>query len=196
MSAARAGPPLEHLTHRLAELPAEFLDEPRIGGTGTVAVAALVNDLLGRLGGRADAAALAAFTGTSTGADRNRLMLVAITVWLLADDWFSEAGAEQAAILTLLGDTVPSLAQAAAAHLYAEDPERREELARTALEMLGFLPEGENEAQASDRLSAVSGTERARLLSASREAEERARLVREALVRKAAEESADKWTRE
>jgi hypothetical protein len=34
------------------------------------------------------------------------------------------------------------------------------------------------------------------VLKASRQAEERARAIRAALVRKAAEESADKWTRE
>jgi len=195
MSELRTGPPLERLTRRLAELPAEFLDEPRIGVTGRVAVAALVNDLLTSFGGRADAAALAAFTGTGP-ADRNRLMLTGIATWLLSDDWFAAAGLERSALLALLGETMPLLAQAAPAHLYAEDGERREEFARTALAMLGFVPEGESEAQAMDRLSAVSGTERARLLGASRDAEERARIVREALIRKAAEESADKWTRE
>lgn len=196
MTGPRIGPPLERLTHRLGETPAEFLDEPRIGNMGKLAVAALVNDLLARFGGRADAATLARFAGTDPRTDRNRLALTAIAVWLLADDWFAEAGADRSALLAMLSETAAALAGAAAAHLYTADPERREELARTALAALGFRPEGESEAQASDRLSAVSGTERARLLQASREAEERARAVREALIRKAAEESADKWTRE
>ena len=55
---------------------------------------------------------------------------------------------------------------------------------------------GETVAQATDRLSAISGTERRRLLEASRAAEARARAIREALIKKQAEESADKWTRE
>jgi len=77
-----------------------------------------------------------------------------------------------------------------------QDPDRREELARVLLAHLGYRPAGETEAQASDRLSRISGTERQRLLAASRAAEERARAIREALAKKAAEESADKWTRE
>jgi len=45
-------------------------------------------------------------------------------------------------------------------------------------------------------LSALSSTERQRLLDESRDAEKRAREIRQALARKAAEQSADKWTRE
>jgi hypothetical protein len=65
-----------------------------------------------------------------------------------------------------------------------------------ALAAFGFRPEGESAIQAADRLTAVSGAERRRLLAASREADERARAVREALVRQAAQESADKWARD
>jgi len=61
---------------------------------------------------------------------------------------------------------------------------------------LDYRPEGESEAQAKDRLSALSSTERQRLLDESRDAEKRAREIRQALARKAAEQSADKWTRE
>mgnify|MGYP003580705592 CR=1 FL=1 len=76
------------------------------------------------------------------------------------------------------------------------EPERREELVRTTVARLGLQPDGETAAQAADRLASVSGVERRRLLQASRAAEARARAIREALARKAAEESADKWTRE
>ena len=79
---------------------------------------------------------------------------------------------------------------------FVTDVERREELARFALARLGFRPQTETRAQAEDRLSSLSAAERARVLSAARVAEERARAVREALARKAAEESADKYTRE
>ncbi|MES2445241.1 MAG: hypothetical protein V4574_20645 [Pseudomonadota bacterium] len=189
------GPPLERLTHRLAETPGEFLGEPRVGGRGEVAVAALVNDLLHGFGGAADPALLARFDGSGP-TDRNRLMLAAVTVWLLSDEWPARVPASRESVIGLLDATVAALAQTAPADRYVGDPERREELARTALAALGCRPEGESAAQASDRLSAVSGTERARLLRASRDAEERARAVREALIRKAAEESADKWSRE
>jgi hypothetical protein len=196
MTLERLGPPLARLTHRLAETPSAFLDEPRIGGQGRVSVAALVNDLMARAGPRVELALLARFQGTSPAADRNRLKLTAIAVWLLADDWFAGQLLERGQLLTLLSDTAAAMAAGAAADRFASDPDRREELARTALAAFGFHPEGETPTQATDRLVAVSNAERQRLLNASREAEERARAVREALIKKAAQESADKWTRD
>lgn len=190
-----AGPPLERVMRRLAETPDDFLAEPRVGDVGQVATAALVGDLLHALGHPVTAADLAGFVGTS-GTDRNRLMLVAIAVWLLADDWVAMAAPDRTVLAGFLGERITDLAGVARADGFVGDAERREELARTVLAALGVFPAGETEAQASDRLSAVSAAERRRLLRASREAEERARAIREALMRKAAEESADKYTRE
>ena len=192
----RPGPQLEHLTHRLAETPPDFLDEPKIGNAGAVFVPALVNDLLYRLGGRAPAEALEQFRGRDAKADRNRLSLSMITVWLLADEWFASERFAQADVLRVLDEMAGELATATPARKFVEDPDRREELARVALSRLGLRPAGETVAQATDRLSALSGTERRRLLEASRAAEARARAIREALIKKQAEESADKWTRE
>lgn len=190
-----AGPPLERVMRRLAETPEDFLAEPRIGETGQVVTAALVADLFHALGHQIAAADLRGFAATSS-MDRNRLMLVAIAVWLLADDWVATAASDRAALAGLLGERVTDLAGAGKADAFVNDAERREELARTVLAALGLVPAGETEAQANDRLSAVSAAERRRLLRASRDAEERARAIREALIRKAAEESADKYTRE
>jgi hypothetical protein len=190
------GPPIERLTHRLTETPADFLNEPRIASSGRVAVAALVGDLGAMFGGRPSLEELATFVSNSPQHDRNRLALAMIVVWLLADEWFPAADIEWSTIASFLGKPVEELAASCAAHQFVNDPDRREELARMTLARLGYRPDGETEAQASDRLVAISGAERERLLAASRAAEERAREVREALARKAAEESADKWTRE
>ena len=65
-----------------------------------------------------------------------------------------------------------------------------------ALARLGFRPAGETLAQAQDRLTTLNSAERARVMKVAQAAEQRARQIREALTRKAAEESADKWTRE
>jgi hypothetical protein len=129
-------------------------------------------------------------------ADRNRLRLAAVVIWLLAEESFANSLASLAPVMDLLTARTAELAATGKAEAYVADPERREELARTALAALAILPASETEAQAADRLSAVSAAERNRLLNASRDAEERARAIREALVRKAAEESADKYTRE
>lgn len=190
------GPDLEILTHRLAETPREFLEEPRIDKVGTVHVAALVNDLLNLHSAKILFDALVRFQGVNANADRNRLALVMITVWLLADDWFVSAKFEPRELISVLDLTVAELAAATQAHKFVNDPDRREELVRVVLARLHFRPAGETLAQALDRLSSISGTERKRLLEASRAAEERARAIREALVKKAAEESADKWSRE
>lgn len=190
------GPQLERLTRRLTETPPDFLDEPKIGVNGRVFVPALVNDLLARYGRRAPIAALERFRGKDAHADRNRLALTMIVVWLLSDDALTGTHAASDAVLRLLDESVGELAAQTAAKKYVEDPERREELARFALAWLDLRPAGETVAQATDRLAALSQSERRRLLEASRAAEARARAIREALVKKRAEESADKWTRE
>ncbi len=193
------GPHLETLTHRLADTPVKFLAEPRIAGVANaqaVAVAALVNDILLLHGARAPAASLQGFIGAQVKADRNRLALAMILCWLLADDWFIGQQLPQPALLQVLGEAARELAASTPAHQFTQDPERREELARIVLARLGFRPRDESVAQSTDRLSAISGTERRRLLEASRLAEQRAREIREALAKKAAEESADKWSRE
>lgn len=192
----KIGPDLEALTHRLAETPREFLDEPRISSSGIVNVAALVNDLLKMHGARASIEALSRFQSQNLKVDRNRLALVMIAVWLLADDWFVAARSAQTVLLRVLDEAVTELAAATPAHKFVHDPDRREELVRVTLARLDFRPAGETLAQATDRLSSISGTERQRLLEASRASEERARAIREALAKKAAEESADKWSRE
>jgi hypothetical protein len=190
------GPDLETLTRRLADTPPDFLDEPRVAGSGRVAVPALVNDLAGMHGGRVAFEALAQFEGRSARSDRNRLAVAMIGGWLLADPWFVAQRLDPAALVQILAGVAGELAAATPAHRFAADAERREELARTMLSRFGYRPAGETPDQATDRLAAISATERRRLLDASRAAEQRARGIREALARKVAAESADKWTRE
>ncbi|HVL01474.1 MAG TPA: hypothetical protein VM553_16770 [Dongiaceae bacterium] len=192
----KSGPELQRLTRRLAETPADFLDEPLIQGRGRVAVAALVHDALRRVGYRPSSEELQRFVGQNANQDRNRLQLVALAVWLLDEDWFNTATLEGPAVMALFDQALQQLAEANQANKYVNDSERREEFARYLLARLDYRPAGESAAQATDRLSALSSTERKRLLQESREAERRARAIREALAKKAADESADKWTRE
>ena len=190
------GPTIESLTHRLADTPGEFLAEPRIQDAGTVSVAALVNDLCYLHGARAPLAQLQGFIGTSPKADRNRLAVSMIAVWLLADEWFVAQRLAQADLLRVFSAALPDLIAANPAHKYVQDPDRREELVRVVLAQLNYRPADESIAQATDRLSSISGSERKRLLEASRAAEKRAREIRAALAKKKAEESADKWSRD
>lgn len=186
---------LSRLMRRIAETPPDFLEEPRLAEHGRVAVSAVVGDLCRSHGVPVPAVALEAFAVGTPKADRNRLRVCLVLCWLLDEPWF-RAQLMQAPLLSLLLEGARELAENAAADKFVLDPERREELARFCLGRLGLRPLGETRAQAEDRLSSLSAAERARVLRASREAEARARAVREALARKAAEESADKYTRE
>jgi len=181
---------------RLAEAPEDFLAEPRVGGTGRIEVAAVVGDLVRMLGGDVLATDLREFTGGAGAGDRNRLAVVLLLCWLLADDWFQRVRPGAPDVLRVLREGAPELAAGVAAPKVQSDPDRREETARLVLALLGYRPAGETPAQAQDRLTSLSSAERARVLKAARSAEERARAIRQALARKAAEESADKWTRE
>lgn len=192
----REGCELSRLMRRIAETPQEFLDEPILGRHGRVGVSAVVGDLCLSLGLHATSSELDPFASGTHKGDRNRLRVSLVLCWLLAEDWFRGAQPSKASVLALLGEGARELSQHVAVEKFVADPERREELGRFALSRLGFRPQGETKAQAEDRLSSLSAAERARVLTAARAAEERARAVREALARKAAEESADKYTRE
>ena len=190
------GPPLQSVLQRITECPADFLDEPRIGNRGRLEVAALVADRLRRAGYRVSAAELTSFDSRNDKADRKHLQLVALSLWLLDAEWVHRARLTGPTLLSLLEKDIAGLAKSSQVDKCLHDTERREEFSRFVLARLGYRPEGESEAQASDRLSALSSIERQRLLKESQAAERRAREIREALARKAAEESADKWTRE
>lgn len=199
----REGPSLEALTRRLSETPGEFLAEPRIGKLGSVNVAAVVADLMLDLGAQPlSDTQVGVFTSADPRKDRNRLSLTLITAWLLRDDTLKAAldGASpaerQASLLGVLTENVRELAELTQAPRFVADPDRREELVRFALKGLALRPAGESVAQAQDRLATLNTAERQRVIQAARAAEERARAVREAMARKAAEEAAAKYNRE
>jgi hypothetical protein len=191
------GPLLESLTRRLAECPAEFLAEPRIAASGVVAVPAVVADLLRDLGGPGlDPKQAAAFQGTDRRKHRNRLQCILVTCWLLHDGWFRARPQFAPVARKFLADGLDDLAGLVLAPRLATDPDRREELARLALHALGLRPAGETADQAQDRLTTLSSVERQRVIREATAAEERARKVREAMAKKAAEEAAAKYMRE
>ena len=187
------GPLLQTLTRRLAETPADFLAEPRVGATGEVDVAAVVSDLLHALGGvRLDARTARAFIGS----DRNRANLILVASWLLDDAWFCDAGIFAAAASSLLASGLDRLVGVVAPEQFVSDPDRREELARIVLHALDLRPSGESDAQANDRLTTLDSVERVRIVRDTRIAQERVRKIQEAMKKKAAEEAAASYGRE
>lgn len=191
------GPLLETLTHRLADCPADFLAEPRFGKAGVVHVDAVVSDLLVSLGARPLTPEQAAiFRLADAKKHRNHYALVLIACWLLHDDWFWAPKNYAEAARQFLATGLTELAEAVKAPTCVSDPDRREELSRLCLHWLGLHPAGETEAQAYDRLTTLNTAERQRVIAATRAAEKRAQEIREAMAKQAAEEAADKWSRE
>lgn len=193
------GPPLEALTRRLAECPAEFLEEPLSGqgNTGKVDAAAVVADLLRDLGSIniPQTVVQQLRPATLNAARRNAIQTTLVAAWLLHDPWFRTRGAAAAAGKFLLYGTEDPAALVTARQWVA-DPDRREELVRLCLDALGLRPAGESEAEARDRLATVSSVERRRVLHATRTAERRAAEIREAMRKKAAEEAAARYSPE
>lgn len=194
------GPYLETLTRRLAECPAEFLAEPRtVQGAGQVEVAAVVFDLLRDLGGMQLTKKMVSqfqLANQKSKDERNHLRLVLITSWMLHDIWFRSRGRFAEPAFQLLSNGLKEVASLVDSQRFVSDPDRREELARLCLRGLGLRPAGESIAQAQDRMTTLDSAERVRVVRAAREAEERARLIREEMARKAAEEAAANYGRE
>ena len=203
------GPPLEALTHRLAECPPDFLEEPLSGEQRRINVAAVVSDLLRDLGGvpqfepslfgfRSPAGTPSRASGSppTLARGQNRLRFILIACWLLHDAWFREQNKFAHASYELLARGLDRLSEAVEAKTLVSDPDRREELVRYCLQQLGLRPAGESVAQAQDRLTTLDSIELRRVLQDTKKAEERARAIREALAKKAAEEAAAKVTRE
>jgi len=184
------GPSLALLERRVAETPDWIIrcDDPALP------TPALVHDLLWQVKPHLHARNLVSFTGNP---GRNSWYgITRILCWLLADRTFRACPLPLERLQALLHETAKALQATAAAPVYVSNAERREELIRVALAQLELRPAGETATQAQDRLAAVSSGERLRVIEAARLAEERAREIREALARKAAQEAADKWTRE
>jgi hypothetical protein len=193
----KEGPRLETLTRRLAECPADFLAEPRVGSSGVVQVAAVVSDLLSDLGGdplSPEQARL--FQAGGTPPERNRLRLVLVASWLLHEPSFKGQAEVAQRAMALLTAGLSQLAELVSAPQFVGEPERREELARWCLMALDLRPAGETLAQAQDRLTTLNSIERQRVIKAARQAEARARQVREAMAREAAKEASLKAMRE
>ena len=190
------GPMLERLTHRLAETPADFMAEPRIGKKGDVFVDAVVSDLVLDLGGSLPSENQVKPFAVNNRKRRNYLRLVLIASWLFHDEWFREKKAFAEAVESCLASGLDDLAALVAADLFVTDPDRREELARLCLNALDLLPEGETVAQSEDRLKTLNSVERSKVVAAAKAKEEQARKVREAAARKRAREAAAKVNHE
>jgi len=190
MSSLQAGPSMLHLHQRLLAYP------DTVAPCGP-ALLALLYDLTSLLAPSVTGPVLAPLAGlpqcradATAPTPADTLMLV---IWLLADPAIKNAVVypEDLVSLLLASNTLMSTSTPA-----LEDEDQREELIRLTLNGLRLKPQHETDRQAQDRLLMVSSSERARVVAASRAAEERAEAIRRALAEKRAREAADKYTRE
>ncbi len=188
-SQTREGPDINTLHHRLTEFPKEWLGSPLPAYFN-----ALVHDAIFARCADVSASDLEPFRRPYQQCDWYRMTL--LMAYFLADESFDAFQFPLKLLLNLFEGTAKELAQAGSNNIYISDVDRREEFIRVVLSSLKLRPKGETDAQAEDRLQAVSSQERLKVLKASQAAEERAREIREALARQKAKEAADKMARE
>lgn len=193
-----SGPQITQLTRRLVETPEEFREAVSVGKSDGIALPAVVGEVLQFMGMKTlpSERLLSLHIAKADKEKLNHLQLMLIGSWLLSDPWFANrSDLASAALDWLISDLVPMAAIVQAAQ-FVDDGDRREELARLCLKALGVTPAGETETLAQDRLMTISTVERRRVMEASRQAEERARQVREEMRRKAEQAAAAKGSRE
>jgi len=195
----REGPLLAAMTHRLAECPEDFLIVAE--GEGAVErVTALVADFFRRYGAdnpvRVDEPFFDRLQNDKFPAAMTRhLGLICVAVWLFYDPWFVKKTDLGNSIWKLLSsNNFKTISRLLQPRLAVSDPDRREELVRVCLNGLGLRPEGESEAQATDRLMSLNSVERQRILKETAAAEKRAREVREAMAKAKALESVSRYS--
>jgi hypothetical protein len=179
-------PQLQSLTHRLSETPVEFLQ------SDVIDVAAIVCDQLRAMGAALPMSPAALF-GKTNAAEAGMLCLAA---WLLHDDWFLARRHLAAAMVGVFSQGFASLSEWVTPSDVVKDADRREEFVRLVLTRLELRPEDETEEQAADHLGALDSAERVRVARRMRDAEARARKVRQEMACKAAEAAAARYSPE
>jgi len=193
------GPSLEAMMDRLAAIPAVFTEDFNKAGSshsGPV-LTDIVNDLLLDTGDRPISPDEIKTLESSAG-KKNYQRLIAILCHIYHDPFFIENRPAAGLIRKLFfSQKLPALgAVIDNENTFISDPDRREELCRLALISVNMFPRGEDEKRAKERLATLDSIERKKILDKTREAQQRAREIREAMLRKEAEEAASKMSRE
>lgn len=186
------GPQLEMLLHRLADCPAEFLQPPQVDCAERIDVVAIVCDQLRQMEVTPEQESQLLDALRKLKAPQQTLL--AIVSWLLADAWFigrPQLGKKMLALYA--AEKFSALTTLVKPEKFVHDPDRREELVRVCLHMLGLRPAGESTHEAADRLTTLDSVERDRVLRGTAAAERRAREIREAMAKKKAQEAASRY---
>jgi hypothetical protein len=198
------GPPLQELIDHLILIPGEFTGkvDKSEDTAAKISIPAIVNDLLLDLGGvpLSDEETPAKFLSKKENKPEtyNYLKLISILCYIYEYRFFidNKSGSEKIKAFLLSQRLIDLSGAVKSSDEFITDPERREEICRAALDAAGYYPEGENEQNARDRLSTLDSVERKIILTRTAEAQKKARELKEAMMRKEAEEAASKMSRE
>jgi hypothetical protein len=192
------GPLLESLTRRMAECPQELLLVPAlaVARSGQFNLTAVVCDHFLAMGAPVNAGNAEHFIWKTRALSPNHLKVIAIAVWVLHDEWFLKRRELAPAMWKLISEELPLRADIFKAEEAVKDPDRREELVRVCLKHLDLRPKNESIAQASDRLTTLDSAERQRVMKQTREAEARARKIREQMAAEEAKAAAARYSPE
>jgi hypothetical protein len=130
------------------------------------------------------------------GSARNYRRLIAVATWLLHDDFFLSRPQLAQLMWKTLSRELIDLAGVVKPEDAVHDPDRREELVRVILKHLGLRPRGETAQQAKDRLNTLDSAERLKVVRQTRDAEARARKIREQMAAEAAKAAAARYSPE
>lgn len=191
-------PPLSEFLRWINDMPAAFLEEPRLGGSGKIPVHAVVADLFETYFGSQPSDTLQfGVEGTGTeAAERNRLRWVLAACHVMWHPGLRAQSFSKPAFRKLMIQEMSTLASAVRFETLIGDQERQEELVRRVLKCADLSFSGESKSDAADRLSQIDSIERQRLIAEAAAKEKRAKKVREEMLKKAAAEAAAKVSRE
>jgi hypothetical protein len=191
-------PPLAEWLRWIAERPAILDAAPEDFPEGRVRVRAVVADLHEALfdAPAAEPLLAACVAGEPTRAERSRLGWILAASQVLWHPAIRAGKPKRDRVVKLIVQELPALAAIVPSDRLGDDEERREELVRRVLRAVELPLPGESATEAEDRLRQVDSVERHRVIAAAAERERRARQVREAMAKKAAEEAAAKVSRE
>jgi len=200
----KPGPQLEALIDRLTAIPGDFFKpDGKLKNSGSgVSIPALVNDMLLDNGGTpfSDDEILKRFSDKNELKNKKSIFpeLVSILSYIFEDKFFTgEKNSAELIKAFLLSPGLKDLSEAVeSSEDFINDPDRREELCRMALNALNYYPDGETEKNAGDRLLTLDSVERKKILVKTREAQLRAKQLKEAMMAREAEEAASKMSRE
>ena len=184
------------LLFHLKNCPDDFL-KPSIVHGGTINTHALLKDAYRKVFGDLAAGDENIPSGPIDGRlDKNHLLSIHIGCWYFSHSCFLNDRTILPGMEAFLFGDLAEVSPYVSYLDWVRDEDRAEEFIRLALKNCGLLPKGETEAEATDRLDALSTLKRRVVLQESNEAMQRIRELRQKMAEAKAREAANVYGRE